>query len=101
MTTDVKRPFLRVQTGDNLETRLIGGTFRLFRVLQSNADLITPFRMFISFKILCWLNKVVLKEVEEDAVVLFPHPRVAYDESTICDNRSGRLIESERGGAVK
>lgn len=53
--------------------------------------------MLVGLEILYWLGKVILKEVEEDAVVLFPHPRVVYDESTICDDRGGRLIEREGG----
>jgi hypothetical protein len=49
--------------------------------------------MLVGLEVLYWLNKVVLDEVEEGAVVLLPHPRVAYDEGTVCDDRGGRLTE--------
>ena len=93
MTTDVERPLIRVQTGDDLETRLVDGTFRLLGILQSNANLIAQLGMFVGLEILYRLGKVVLDEVEEGAVVLLLHPRVMYDECTVCNDRSGRLSE--------
>lgn len=79
--------------GDYFETRLIDGTFRLLGILEGYADLITQFRMLVGLEILYWLSKVILEEVEEGAVVLLLHPRVAHDEGTVCNDRSGRLIE--------
>ena len=98
MTADVEWPFLRVQPCDDLEARLVDGTFRLLGVLQGNADLITQLWMLVGLKILYWLSKVVLDEVEEGAVVLLLYPGVPYDEGAVCDNRGGRLIED---GGVK
>ena len=95
MTADVKRPFLGIQTGDDLETRLVDGTFRLLGVLQGNADLITQLWVLVSLEIFYWLSKIVLDEVEEGAVVLLLHPRVPHNEGTVCDDRRGRLIERE------
>ena len=93
MTTDVERPLLGVQTGDYIEARLVDGTFRLFSILKSNADLITQFRVLVGLEILYWLGKVIFDEVEEGAVVLLLHPGVAHDEGAVCCDRSGRLIE--------
>lgn len=93
MTTDIEGSLRRVQAGDYLKTWLIDGTFRFLGVLQSDADLVTPLRVFIGLEILYRLRKVVLDKVEECAVVFFLHPRVMYDEGTIRDNRSGRLVE--------
>lgn len=93
MTTDVEGALCRIQTGDDFETRLVDCTFRFLGILQSDTDLITPFRVLVGLKIAYRLSKVVLNEVEEGVVVLLLHPRVAYDECTVCDDRSGRLIE--------
>lgn len=93
MATNVEWPLFRVQTSDDLETRLVDSTFRLLCILESNADLITQFWMLIGLEDLHWLREVVLDKVDESAVVLFLHARVAYDEGTVCDDRSGRLIE--------
>jgi hypothetical protein len=93
MTADVERPLLRVQTGDNLETRFVDCTFRLLGILQGNADLIIQLRVLVGLEVFQWLGKVVFDEVEEGAVVLLLYPRVAYDEDTVCDDRSGRLID--------
>ena len=95
VTADVKRSLLRVQTGNDLETGLVDGTFRLLGVLQGDADLITQLWMFVCLEILYRLSKVVLDEVEEGVVVLLLHPGVAYDECTVCNDRSGRLIGRE------
>ena len=92
MVADVERPLFRVQTGNDLKARLVDGTFRVLGVLQSNANLITQLCMFVCLEILYRLSKVVLDEVEEGAVVLL-HPRVAYDECAVRDDRNGRLIE--------
>jgi len=92
MAADVERPLLRVQTGDDLETRLVDSAFRLLGILQSNPDLVAQLWMFVCLEVLYRLSKVVLDEVEKGAVVLLFHPRVAYDECTVCNDRSGRLI---------
>jgi len=92
MTADVERSLLRVQTGDVLETGLVDGTFRLLGVLQGNADLITELWVLVCLEILYRLSEVVLDEVEEGAVVFLLYPRVSYDECTVCNDRSGRLI---------
>lgn len=93
MAADVERPLLRVQTGNDFETRLVDGAFWLLGILQGNADLITQFWVLVGPEILYRLSEVVLDEVEEGAVVLLLHPRVPYDEGTVCYDRSGRLIE--------
>lgn len=45
--------------------------------------------MFAGLEIFHRLGKVNLNEIEEGAVVLLLHQRIAYDESTVCDDCEG------------
>ena len=93
MAADIKGSLRGVQAGNYLETRFVDSTFRFLCILQGDADLITPLRVLVSFQGIHRLSKVVLDEVEEGAIVLLVHSRVVYDEGTVCDDRSGGLIE--------
>ena len=93
MATDVQGSLCRVQAGDDLKTGFIDCTFRFLGILQSDADLITPFRVLVGLEILYRLSKVIFDKVEEGIVVLLLHPRVADDEGTVCNDRNGRLID--------
>lgn len=93
MTTDVERSFRRVETSYNLETRFVDSTFWFLGVLQSDTDLVAPFRVLIGLEDLQRLREIVFDEVEEVAVILLLHPRVVHDEGTVRDDRSCGLIE--------
>lgn len=87
MRRDIERPLRWVQTRDDIETRLVDGTFRFLRVLEGDADLIRKLGTFIALEVRLGLGEIVLEEVEEGRIVILGDAFVAYEESAVLDQR--------------
>ena len=83
MSTDVKGSLRRIQSFDDTKTRLIDGTFWLFRIFESDTDLITELRSFVLLQVIDRLVEVVFEQIEKDIVVVFGHARVVHNQCTI------------------
>ena len=73
MCGDIQRSLVRVQSGDDSETGLVGRTLGFLRVFEGDPDLITDLRALVPFQIGKGLGKIVLKEVEKRGVIVFGH----------------------------
>ena len=76
MCSDIQRPLVRIQSGDDSETGLVGRALGFLRVFKGDPDLITDLRALVLFQIGEGLGKIVLKEVEKRGVIVFGHATV-------------------------
>lgn len=89
MRRNVQRPLTRVQSLDDVQARLVDGTFRLLGVFERDANLVAQLGPLIAFQIFFRLGEVVFEEVEEGVVVGFGDSRVVEEEGAVGDEGRG------------
>lgn len=92
----IERPLRWVQTRNNIQTRLVDGTFRFLCILEGDPDLVRKLRTLVALEICLGLGEVVLEQIEESSVVVLGDAFVAYKQGTILDQCIGSLDDQDR-----